>query len=280
MLAKEFVQDAVLLRGASILIRWQGAVLIVRCESSDRTRAAAPSLAGGFPLLSVPRAVAEVDTEWHTTGRSELACRPYSLDTASIPRVACQCSSTMTLRGGLGDGGEQILLCTDLDDTLLGDAEALRSFNECWRPLRARGCTLVYNTGRSLADYLAVLSEWDLLTPDVFVGGCGTQMHAPRQPSNPVHTCRQSHGKTLELSLLQGSCALSMRGRYTFHPPPARSAGVGGQGKEAVAVDKWFEIIGKDWDKTKVAAAVLGSQVAHLGSRRLHLNPVSVAHRL
>mmetsp|Transcript_63379 Transcript_63379/g.169478 ORF Transcript_63379/g.169478 Transcript_63379/m.169478 type:complete len:95 (+) Transcript_63379:181-465(+) len=46
-----------------------------------------------------------------------------------------------------------------------------------WRSHFApRGCKLIYNTGRSLEDYRALLPKWNLLTPDYFIGGCGTQI--------------------------------------------------------------------------------------------------------
>ena len=90
----------------------------------------------------------------------------------------------LRLAGGADeeDHGERILLCTDLDDTLVGDARALAEFNRLWRDtLAPRGCKLVYNTGRSLQDYKALRKdcggEWELLVPDAFVGGCGTQVY-------------------------------------------------------------------------------------------------------
>ena len=43
--------------------------------------------------------------------------------------------------------------------------------------LAPRGCKLVYNTGRSLKDYKALCADWDLIVPDAFVGGCGTQVY-------------------------------------------------------------------------------------------------------
>jgi len=60
----------------------------------------------------------------------------------------------------------------------VGDTQALERFNELWRTVLApRGCKLVYNTGRSLADYKALREDWDLLVPDAFIGGCGTQVY-------------------------------------------------------------------------------------------------------
>lgn len=66
------------------------------------------------------------------------------------------------------------MLSSDLDDTLTGNRDALARFNQVWiTQLVPFGCKLVYNTGRSLEDYLAASRDWDLLKPDAFIGGCG-----------------------------------------------------------------------------------------------------------
>lgn len=58
----------------------------------------------------------------------------------------------LRLRGGEGQpvntAPEPFLLCTDLDDTLVGDKDALANFNAIWEELKPQGCKLVYNTGR------------------------------------------------------------------------------------------------------------------------------------
>ena len=70
------------------------------------------------------------------------------------------------------------LLCTDLDDTLVGDAQSLAEFNRLWKEeLAPRGCKLVFNTGCSFIDYLAFRRDWDMLLQDAFIGGCGTQVY-------------------------------------------------------------------------------------------------------
>ena len=96
-------------------------------------------------------------------------------------RVGAMRDGVMRLVGGNAEGASStcgvFMLCTDLDDTLVGDASALAEFNALWRgELAPRGCKLVFNTGRSLADYKALRQDWELLVPDVFIGGCGTQM--------------------------------------------------------------------------------------------------------
>ena len=81
------------------------------------------------------------------------------------------------------------LLCTDLDDTLVGDAQSLAEFNRLWKEeLAPRGCKLVFNTGRSFIDYLALRRDWDMLLPDAFIGGCGTQVYTfdPQGKEHPV----------------------------------------------------------------------------------------------
>jgi hypothetical protein len=70
------------------------------------------------------------------------------------------------------------VLSTDLDDTLVGDVDSLAVFNEVWiNKLSRRGCKLVYNTGRSLKDYRTLCESWKLLVPDIFIGGCGSQIY-------------------------------------------------------------------------------------------------------
>ena len=68
---------------------------------------------------------------------------------------------------------------SDLDDTLVGSTSDLAKFNHVWQTeFAARGCKLVYNTGRSLQDYQLLCKDWPLLVPDLFIGGCGTQMYS------------------------------------------------------------------------------------------------------
>ena len=50
----------------------------------------------------------------------------------------------------------------------------------------SRGCKLVFNTGRSFADYKALCRDWELLVPDVFIGGCGTQVYTFDSAGNEV----------------------------------------------------------------------------------------------
>ncbi len=49
--------------------------------------------------------------------------------------------------GDAPSGLSPFVLCTDLDGTLVGDKDALSTFNDLWRSLTGRA-SLVYNTGR------------------------------------------------------------------------------------------------------------------------------------
>jgi len=81
-------------------------------------------------------------------------------------------------------GGDMapFLLVSDIDDTLVGHGKpgadaALASFADLWTKLRAEGCVLVYNTGRSFDSFEQLSTEVPLLPqPDIFVGSVGTQM--------------------------------------------------------------------------------------------------------
>ena len=79
------------------------------------------------------------------------------------------------------------MLSTDLDDTLVGSHDGLLEFNELWKSQCApRGCKLVYNTGRSLEDYRALLRDWPLQVPDMFIGGCGSQIYTFDEKMNAI----------------------------------------------------------------------------------------------
>jgi hypothetical protein len=141
---------------------------------------------------------------------------------ASVLAPACpppRLRPVLRLTGGGADAGEEpFLLCTDLDDTLVGDAAALEEFNRMWRSdLSPRGCKLVYNTGRSLKDYKALRADWDLIIPDAFIGGCGTQVYTfddqgNEQPVNAwVASLKSSFDKAPLASRILSSARLQER---------------------------------------------------------------------
>eukprot|EP01056_Protomagalhaensia_sp_Gyna25_P001310 Protomagalhaensia_sp_Gyna_25__1309@NODE_1657_length_1653_cov_10_636307_g1355_i0_p1_GENE_NODE_1657_length_1653_cov_10_636307_g1355_i0NODE_1657_length_1653_cov_10_636307_g1355_i0_p1_ORF_typecomplete_len472_score15_47S6PP/PF05116_13/3e34Hydrolase_3/PF08282_12/2_9e18CBM_25/PF03423_13/4e08HAD/PF12710_7/3_5e02HAD/PF12710_7/0_18_NODE_1657_length_1653_cov_10_636307_g1355_i01691416 len=77
--------------------------------------------------------------------------------------------------------GPPICLVTDLDGTLLGHDDALRSFNKYWeRTQLFKGSLLVYNTGRNLKDFLRAAKTYNLLKPAVAICGVGTEIYAFR----------------------------------------------------------------------------------------------------
>eukprot|EP00960_Hanusia_phi_P056619 763327-Hanusia_phi.AAC.8 len=103
--------------------------------------------------------------------------------TASLPSSSsflapCRSSAPLKLRGGTEAAG-RFALISDLDDTLVGDEDSLSSFNSVWNSsCRSSGGKLVFNTGRSFKDYLALKKKWTITAPDYFIGACGTQIYS------------------------------------------------------------------------------------------------------
>ncbi|MBE9098403.1 sucrose-phosphate phosphatase [Vacuolonema iberomarrocanum] len=78
----------------------------------------------------------------------------------------------------------QFLFITDLDNTLVGDDEALATLNE--RLLHHRktyGTRIVYSTGRSHQSYLGLREEKRLIEPDAVINGVGTEIYLADQSS-------------------------------------------------------------------------------------------------
>lgn len=70
------------------------------------------------------------------------------------------------------------LFVTDLDNTLVGDAAALIELNGWLTVCRELyGTRVVYTTGRSLSLYHQLVSEQELLTPDLLVVAVGTEIY-------------------------------------------------------------------------------------------------------
>lgn len=70
------------------------------------------------------------------------------------------------------------LFVTDLDNTLVGDDEALAVLNRHLTQHRqAYGTKVVYSTGRSLTSYRQLKAEKSLLDPDALVTSVGTEIY-------------------------------------------------------------------------------------------------------
>jgi sucrose-6F-phosphate phosphohydrolase len=73
-----------------------------------------------------------------------------------------------------------VLLVTDLDDSLIGDDEATAAFTAWWRAVGVpAGGRLVYNTGRALDLFEALLAEKRgvLAEPDMLISSVGTKIY-------------------------------------------------------------------------------------------------------
>lgn len=72
----------------------------------------------------------------------------------------------------------KFLFVTDLDNTLVGDDEALEKLNQLLSQHRQEhGTKIVYATGRSLALYRQLLTEKQLLEPDAVIAAVGTEIY-------------------------------------------------------------------------------------------------------
>ncbi|KAM3099586.1 sucrose-phosphate phosphatase [Phormidesmis sp. 146-35] len=72
----------------------------------------------------------------------------------------------------------QFLFVTDLDNTLVGDDDALERLNQQLSQHRQTyGTKIVYSTGRSLTLYQELTREHTLLEPDILIAGVGTEIY-------------------------------------------------------------------------------------------------------
>jgi sucrose-6F-phosphate phosphohydrolase len=70
------------------------------------------------------------------------------------------------------------LFSADLDGTLLGDPSATQRFRYAWEALHpGRRPLLVYNTGRTVANTLALVADKLLPESDFIIGSVGTELH-------------------------------------------------------------------------------------------------------
>jgi len=85
------------------------------------------------------------------------------------------------------------LLVTDLDGTLLGDAESLARFH-AWRAREGASVTLAYATGRTCADVSRLVAGGALPRPDFTIGALGTELL--EHTSNSLATIGPPFGST------------------------------------------------------------------------------------
>jgi sucrose-6-phosphatase len=72
----------------------------------------------------------------------------------------------------------QWLLVTDLDNTLVGDENALQMLNQRLDKARMQEhIVLVYSTGRSLTSYRQLCKTTALLSPDILIASVGTEIY-------------------------------------------------------------------------------------------------------
>jgi sucrose-6-phosphatase len=72
----------------------------------------------------------------------------------------------------------QWLLVTDLDNTLVGDDDALQVLNQRLDKARQQAhIILVYSTGRSLTSYRQLCETKHLLAPDILITSVGTEIY-------------------------------------------------------------------------------------------------------
>lgn len=87
------------------------------------------------------------------------------------------------------------LFSTDLDGTLLGNAEGTRRFCAAWQSLADdERPLLVYNSGRLVADMRDQVRQGLLPAPDYYIGGVGTEIHDERnqRPLDGFHAALQT----------------------------------------------------------------------------------------
>ena len=96
-------------------------------------------------------------------------------DWQSHCRVYHQLLADLTCEPPEKPAWRKLLIC-DIDNTLLGDPDGLRSFIE-WQIQQSDGLALGIATGRSFHSAQAILASAGLPTPDVIISSVGTQIH-------------------------------------------------------------------------------------------------------
>ncbi|HEY9663844.1 MAG TPA: HAD-IIB family hydrolase, partial [Allocoleopsis sp.] len=87
----------------------------------------------------------------------------------------------------------RFLLVTDLDNTLVGDDDALKRLNAWLKEHRQTyGSKLVYATGRSLKSYQRLATQTSLLEADVLIASVGTEIYYPGDALDEAWSGRSS----------------------------------------------------------------------------------------
>lgn len=127
-----------------------------------------------------------------------------------------------------------VLVVTDLDDTLIGDDEATAAFAEWWRHEGApAGGRLVFNTGRALDLFLALLEEKEhvMPEPDLLISSVGTKIYRKKEngdgwEEDVDYVARLDAGWRLEAVREAAYAAMAAVGKesYHFRPPSEMNA--------------------------------------------------------
>lgn len=99
---------------------------------------------------------------------------------------------------------QKFLLVTDLDNTLVGDDEAMAVLTQQLSQHRAEyGTRIVYSTGRSFTSYQQLRTEKQLLEPDALVTAVGTEIYfgTDKQIPNSQWSEKLSPGWNRELAV-------------------------------------------------------------------------------
>ncbi|HEY9740025.1 MAG TPA: sucrose-phosphate phosphatase [Coleofasciculaceae cyanobacterium] len=96
------------------------------------------------------------------------------------------------------------LFVTDLDNTLVGDDEALKELNQQLAQHRQEyGTKIVYATGRSRSIYHDLKAEKQLLDPDALIAAVGTEIYDDdrKDAADPAWSEKLSEGWNRELTV-------------------------------------------------------------------------------
>ncbi|MEW5316387.1 MAG: hypothetical protein WDW38_007764 [Sanguina aurantia] len=133
---------------------------------------------------------------------------------------------TYTLRGGALSpvSGQPVMVVSDLDGTMVGNDEASGAFKAWWEESGVtRGGVLVYNTGRALDSFQALLSDKShcLAHPDALISAVGTKVYefeSGRWREDQEWTALLGEGWDLAVAREAAYRTLAQVGRGVIHP--------------------------------------------------------------